>query len=236
MSFREGDAQARGTADAVARCSYGKLLAILVARERDVAAAEDALSKAFASALADWQLNGCPSNPEAWRLTVARRKIIDIARGRRRDAIAAAQLQVMAEGVDAAATDAEKLRSVFASSDIVVGNCLTAVPLTCSTRSRTGLGIVCAAMRAPWWAERKQGTGTSRHLGPCRDIQDLSIRSTGRCVHTERIAARLHLISQHNDFKLQRQSRPELFLFTSARLNQEQVRSTQSIGHDLHHV
>lgn len=44
---------------------------------RDVAAAEDALSGAFASALADCPLNGCPSNPEAWLLTVARRKIID---------------------------------------------------------------------------------------------------------------------------------------------------------------
>src|SRR2546426_12705711 len=102
MSFCEGDAQARSTADAVARRSYGKLVAFLVARRRDVAAAEDALSEAFAAALADWPLNGCPSNPEAWLLTVARRKMIDIARGRRRDESAAEQLQVMAEGLDAA--------------------------------------------------------------------------------------------------------------------------------------
>jgi RNA polymerase sigma-70 factor (ECF subfamily) len=107
MSFREGDAQARSTADAVARGSYGKLVAFLVARTRDVAAAEDALSEAFASALADWPLHGCPSNPEAWLLTVARRKVIDVARGRRRDEIAAEQLQVMAEGLDAAAAEAE---------------------------------------------------------------------------------------------------------------------------------
>ncbi len=107
MSLPEGDAQARSTADAVARRSYGKLVAFLAARTRDVAAAEDALSEAFASALADWPLNGCPSNPEAWLLTVARRKAIDIARGRRRHEIAADQLQVMAEGLDVAATDAE---------------------------------------------------------------------------------------------------------------------------------
>jgi RNA polymerase sigma-70 factor (ECF subfamily) len=66
MTVREGDAQARSAADAVARRSYGKLVAFLVARTRDVAAAEDALSEAFASALADWPLHGCPSNPEAW--------------------------------------------------------------------------------------------------------------------------------------------------------------------------
>ncbi len=100
-------AQARNTADAVARRSYGKLLAFLVARTRDVAAAEDALSEAFAAALSDWPRNGCPANPEAWLLTVARRKTIDLARGRRRHEVAAEQLRVMAEGLDAAAAYAE---------------------------------------------------------------------------------------------------------------------------------
>ena len=73
-------ARARSTADAVARRSYGKLIAFLAARTRDVAAAEDALSEAFAAALADWGEKGCPANPEAWLLTVARRKSIDMAR------------------------------------------------------------------------------------------------------------------------------------------------------------
>jgi RNA polymerase sigma-70 factor (ECF subfamily) len=100
-------AQAHSAADAVARRSYGKLVAFLAARTRDVAAAEDALSEAFASALADWPLNGCPSNPEAWLLTVARRKIIDVARRRRHSEAATEQLQLLAEGLDAAATDAE---------------------------------------------------------------------------------------------------------------------------------
>jgi RNA polymerase sigma-70 factor, ECF subfamily len=107
MSSREGDAQARTTADAVARRSYGKLVAFLAARARDVVVAEDALSEAFASALADWPRNGCPSNPEAWLLTVARRKMIDFARRRRSGEIAAGQLQLIAEGLDAAAADVE---------------------------------------------------------------------------------------------------------------------------------
>jgi RNA polymerase sigma-70 factor (ECF subfamily) len=107
MSPHEGGGQAHSTADAVARRSYGKLVAFLAARTRDVAAAEDALSEAFASALADWPQNGCPSNPEAWLLTVARRKAIDMHRGRLRHEIAAEQLQGIAEGLDAAAIASE---------------------------------------------------------------------------------------------------------------------------------
>ena len=107
MTFHDGDKQARGTADAVARRSYGKLVAFLAARTRDVAAAEDALSEAFASALADWPRNGCPSNPEAWLLTVARRKAIDMHRGKLRHEIAGDQLRIMAEGLDAAAAESE---------------------------------------------------------------------------------------------------------------------------------
>jgi predicted RNA polymerase sigma factor len=107
MTFHDGDERARSTADAVARRSYGKLVAFLAARTRDVAAAEDALSEAFAAALADWPRNGCPSNPEAWLLTVARRKAIDMHRGRLRHELAGEQFGVMAEGLDAAAAESE---------------------------------------------------------------------------------------------------------------------------------
>jgi RNA polymerase sigma-70 factor (ECF subfamily) len=107
MSSGEGDARARSTADAVARRSYGKLVAFLAARTGDVAAAEDALSEAFAAALVDWPRRGCPANPEAWLLTVARRRTIDAARRRRTAELGAAHLQVLAEGLDAAAADPE---------------------------------------------------------------------------------------------------------------------------------
>jgi predicted RNA polymerase sigma factor len=106
MNSREGDAQARSMADAVARRSYGKLVAFLAAGTRDVAASEDALSEAFAAALADWPRNGCPSNPEAWLLTVARRKMIDAVRRHSTADAATGQLQLLAEGLEAA-TDAE---------------------------------------------------------------------------------------------------------------------------------
>jgi len=101
----EGDAQARSMADSVARRSYGKLVAFLAARTRDVAAAEDALSEAFASALTDWPRNGCPENPEAWLMTAARRKAIDVARKRFTGEAVAEQLQILAEGLEAAAAE-----------------------------------------------------------------------------------------------------------------------------------
>src|ERR1041385_2309141 len=85
----------------VARRSYGKLVAYLSARSRDVAAAEDALSEAFAAALADWPVNGIPQSPEAWLLTVARRKAIDAARRRQSGEENAAQVRLMAEELEA---------------------------------------------------------------------------------------------------------------------------------------
>jgi predicted RNA polymerase sigma factor len=107
MSSRNGDADARGTADAVARRNYGKLVALLAVRTRNVAAAEDALSDAFAAALEDWPRNGCPSNPEAWLLTVARRKAVDGVRRQAHRRDAAPHLLLMAEELEAAASDSE---------------------------------------------------------------------------------------------------------------------------------
>jgi RNA polymerase sigma-70 factor (ECF subfamily) len=107
MNAARGDEQARSTADAVARRSYGKLVAFLATRTRDVAAAEDALSEAFTAALDDWPRNGVPENPEGWLMTVARRKIIDSVRGQQRDETASQELKVMAEGLEAAVGQAE---------------------------------------------------------------------------------------------------------------------------------
>jgi RNA polymerase sigma-70 factor, ECF subfamily len=116
---REDGERARATTEAVARRSYGKLISFLAARTRDVAGAEDALSDAFAAALIGWAANGIPANPEAWLLTVARRRMIDSARRRRSADDGSTYLQLMADEVEAAATgDApipdERLRLMFA--------------------------------------------------------------------------------------------------------------------------
>ncbi len=100
------DSHARSTAESVARRSYGKLVALLAARTHDVAAAEDALSEAFASALADWPSKGCPANPEAWLLTVARRKLIDMARRQHSSEMVDADLENIAQTLQAANEDA----------------------------------------------------------------------------------------------------------------------------------
>jgi RNA polymerase sigma-70 factor (ECF subfamily) len=99
--------QAHNIAETVARRSYGKLVAFLAVRTSDVAAAEDALSEAFVSALADWPRKGCPTNPESWLLTVARRKMIDVARRYQTSEAATEQLRFLAEEFDDVVADAE---------------------------------------------------------------------------------------------------------------------------------
>jgi RNA polymerase sigma-70 factor (ECF subfamily) len=93
----EADRQGRETAEAVARRSYGKLVAFLATRIRDVAGAEDALSDAFAAALSDWPRGGIPAQPEAWLLTVARRKMLDGIRRRHTAENAVEYLRLMTE-------------------------------------------------------------------------------------------------------------------------------------------
>ena len=56
-------------ADRAARQSYGRLVAYLSARSRNIAAAEDALAEAFRAALEHWPVSGIPAAPEAWLLT-----------------------------------------------------------------------------------------------------------------------------------------------------------------------
>ena len=101
-----GTVDVRRVADQVARNSYGKLVAFLCARTHDVAQAEDALSDAFAAALADWPASGCPANPEAWLLTVARRRLVDAARRQRTSELAAPDVRGLIEEIDAASSEA----------------------------------------------------------------------------------------------------------------------------------
>lgn len=98
---------AAALAERVARESYGRLLALLCARTRDVAAAEDALSDAFAAALTAWPRGGVPDNPEAWLFAAARRKLIDAARRAQTAALGEAEI---ARGI-------EELESEMTASD-----------------------------------------------------------------------------------------------------------------------
>jgi len=91
------DDDAARAAEAAARRSYSKLIAFLAARTRDVAGAEDALSEALTVALTEWPVGGVPHTPDAWLLTVARRKLVDALRRRRLDEQASEHLQWLTE-------------------------------------------------------------------------------------------------------------------------------------------
>ena len=84
----------------VARQSYGRLVAYLSARTRDVAGAEDALSEALIAALTAWPRDGLPKSPEAWLLTTARNRLIDRVRHRQMQASNASALELLADTGD----------------------------------------------------------------------------------------------------------------------------------------
>ncbi|MER9603051.1 RNA polymerase sigma factor [Mesorhizobium sp. M0243] len=105
-------------ASAAARQSYGKLVAWLAARTRDVAAAEDALADAFAAALERWPRTGVPEKPEAWLLAVARRRRVDAVRRRLTSEAGREHLKLIAQEAEARMTEEDlpddRLRLMFA--------------------------------------------------------------------------------------------------------------------------
>ncbi len=107
----------RRAAELAARLSYGRLLAILSARSRDIAASEDALSGAFVKALETWPVRGVPDNPEAWLLTVARRGELDRMRANKRAAAATSHIALLEEERTMLAAQEmadERLKLIFA--------------------------------------------------------------------------------------------------------------------------
>ena len=114
----DADGAARRAIEQSARESYGRLLAFVASRAHDLAAAEDALADAFHAALAHWPRSGVPAKPEAWLLTVARRRLLDDTRRARTHDSAAPLLLALAEEAQevAAAEDSfpdERLALLF---------------------------------------------------------------------------------------------------------------------------
>lgn len=77
MASIDPEMDSRNAIESVVRDSYGRLIAFLAVRTRDVAGAEDALGDALLAALQSWPHCGVPEAPEAWLATTARRKLID---------------------------------------------------------------------------------------------------------------------------------------------------------------
>lgn len=95
---------------AAVRTAYGRLIAYLSARTRDIAAAEDALSAALEAALETWPARGVPDRPEAWLLTVARNRLND---GHRRARVHAEAVPTLLTLMDEAQAVADEVPSPF---------------------------------------------------------------------------------------------------------------------------
>lgn len=80
MSAESGDVSARDAVAAIGREDRTRILAALARRFGDLDLAEDMMQEAFAQALRSWPESGVPDTPEAWLMTVAKRKALDAVR------------------------------------------------------------------------------------------------------------------------------------------------------------
>ena len=83
-----------------------QVLAILIRRFHDFAAAEDAMQEALVAAALQWPAGGTPEHPRAWLIQVASRRLTDRIRSdaarRRRETDAAQLAGYLSPAVDAA--------------------------------------------------------------------------------------------------------------------------------------
>jgi RNA polymerase sigma-70 factor (ECF subfamily) len=143
------DERPRQVAEEVAHTSYGRLLAYVASRTGDLAGAEDALADAFEQALRTWPDRGVPDRPEAWLLTVARRRLIAGARHNDVESRAAPSLQLLADEAEELAERAtsfpdERLQLLFVCAHPAIDTRVHA-PLMLQTVLRVDASRVASA-------------------------------------------------------------------------------------------
>jgi RNA polymerase sigma-70 factor, ECF subfamily len=96
-------AEIRDVVDSVYRMESRRVFATLVRLLGDFDLAEEAVSDAFASALAQWPNEGVPANPRAWLVSAGRFKAIDMMRRRARFDAKLTELaqKIETQGIDA---------------------------------------------------------------------------------------------------------------------------------------
>jgi RNA polymerase sigma-70 factor (ECF subfamily) len=111
------DATIADALEAAHREHWGRLLALLTKSIRSLDIAEESLADAFTVALEHWRTDGIPDRPEAWLLTVARRRATDRLR---RDATLTRKLPLLVTDAQEAGPDDddtaipdERLRLLF---------------------------------------------------------------------------------------------------------------------------
>jgi RNA polymerase sigma-70 factor (ECF subfamily) len=100
-------------------------MALLVAQFRRLDLAEDGLGDAFESAARTWPRDGVPTNPPAWLLTAARRRILDRLRS---EALAARKLPLLVVESDLQ----EEAQRVMADAGEVVQDAQLRLVLLCA--------------------------------------------------------------------------------------------------------
>ncbi|WP_437840247.1 RNA polymerase sigma factor [Sorangium sp. So ce1153] len=145
--------EAGRAAERVARESYGRLVAYLSARTRDVAGAEDALGEAFTSALRVWPVDGVPDNPDAWLLTAARRRQTDTVRRTQTRKAGEEHLQRIGDEIEAVADEQDvipdrRLALMFACAHPAIERAVRA-PLILQTILGLSAEDIAAAFMIP---------------------------------------------------------------------------------------
>ncbi|RZS54948.1 RNA polymerase sigma factor [Sphaerotilus mobilis] len=137
---------ARQAAEQAARQAYGRLLALLVGRSRDIAASEDALSEAFLAALRTWPDDGVPANPQAWLLTAARNSLHNMRRHQGVVDASAIDLAILQDEAEPEASDLpdDRLRLLFVCAHPAI-DAAVRTPLMLQTVLGLDAGQIAAA-------------------------------------------------------------------------------------------
>ncbi|MEU1729407.1 DUF6596 domain-containing protein [Nonomuraea sp. NPDC005692] len=143
----------------VVREHAGRLAASLVSLLGDFAAAEDLVQDAVETALRRWPAEGVPERPDAWLLTVARRRGLDVLRRESNYRAKLAQLTWQAP-----ATSDDRLRLIFTCCHPALSR---AAQIALTLRVVCGLSVaqIAAAFLVPEVTVAQRVTRAKRKIG-----------------------------------------------------------------------